>query len=175
MQMNRDILRLAIPNILTNLTVPLLGMVDMHLMGYQDSEVFMGAVALGGVIFNFVYWGFAFLRMSLSGMAAQAYGRESQHDMAMMLFRGLFLAVSGAIVLLLFQSGIEKFSLMVLEGSIEVKTLASDYFYTRIWAAPAAISLMVIYGWFLGMQNALYPMIISICVNVVNIGSSFFS
>jgi len=174
MQMNRDILRLAIPNILTNLTVPLLGMVDMHLMGYQDSEVFMGAVALGGVIFNFVYWGFAFLRMSLSGLAAQAYGRESKHDMAMMLFRGLFLAISGAIVLLIFQSGIEKLSLMVLEGSNEVKALAANYFYTRIWAAPAAISLMVIYGWFLGMQNAFYPMIIAISVNVVNIGCSFF-
>ena len=63
--MNKEILRLAIPNILTNITVPLLGMVDMHLMGYQDSEVFMGAVALGGVIFNLVYWGFAFLRMSI--------------------------------------------------------------------------------------------------------------
>lgn len=174
MQMNRDILRLAIPNILTNLTVPLLGMVDMHLMGYQDSEVFMGAVALGGVIFNFVYWGFAFLRMSLSGLAAQAYGRENKHEMAMMLFRGLFLALSGAIVLLIFQNGIEKLSLMVLEGSSEVKALAADYFYTRIWAAPAAISLMVIYGWFLGMQNAVYPMIISVSVNIVNISSSFF-
>lgn len=172
--MNKDILKLAVPNILTNLTVPLLGMVDMHLMGYQESEVFMGAVALGGVIFNFVYWGFAFLRMSLSGLAAQAYGKASDHEMAMTLFRGLFLALTGAVFLLTFQVGIEKISLFILEGSQDVKVLAAAYFRTRIWAAPAAIALMVIYGWFLGMQNAMYPMIISISVNIVNIGSSFF-
>ena len=172
--MNREILRLAIPNILTNLTIPLLGMVDLHLMGYQDSEVFMGAVALGSVIFNIVYWSFAFLRMSLSGLAAQAYGRSNNNEMAMMLFRGLFLALSGAFVLLVFQSSIVQFSLFILEGSEEVKELARVYFNVRIWAAPAAIALMVLYGWFLGMQNAVYPMIISICVNVVNISCSFF-
>ncbi|WP_430810851.1 MULTISPECIES: MATE family efflux transporter [unclassified Carboxylicivirga] len=172
--MNKDILKLALPNILTNLTVPLLGMVDMHLMGYQDSSVFMGAVALGSVIFNFVYWGFAFLRMSLSGMAAQAYGSNDKHEMAMMLFRGLFLAFSAGLLLLLLQDGVVALSLKILEGSNQVKTLASDYFYVRIWAAPLAIALMVINGWFLGMQNAIYPMIISITINVVNISASYF-
>ena len=171
--MNKSILKLAIPNILTNLTIPLLGMVDMHLMGYQDSSVFMGAVALGGVIFNFVYWGFAFLRMSISGMAAQAYGSKNTNEMAMMLFRGLFLSVTAGILLLLLQEGIVSLSLKILEGTPEVKALASDYFYVRIWAAPLAISLMVINGWFLGMQNAIYPMIISIIINAVNIVSSF--
>ncbi|WP_430813261.1 MATE family efflux transporter [Carboxylicivirga sp. RSCT41] len=172
--MNKDILKLAIPNILTNLTVPLLGMVDMHLMGYQDSSVFMGAVALGGVIFNFVYWGFAFLRMSISGLAAQAFGRKNTNEMAMMLFRGLFLALSAGVLLLLLQKGVAGLSLKILEGSPEVKQLAADYFYIRIWAAPLAISLMVINGWFLGMQNAIYPMVISVTINIVNILSSFF-
>jgi len=167
--MNRSILKLALPNILTNLTVPLLGMVDMHLMGYLDSAVFMGAIALGGVIFNLVYWGFAFLRMSISGIAAQAYGKKDKYDMANTLFRGLLLAFGGALLLLILQTGIEKVSFLVLEGSPEVKELARDYFYIRIWAAPAAISLMVFYGWFLGMQNAIYPMVIAVSVNVVNI------
>lgn len=171
--MNKDILKLALPNILTNLTVPLLGMVDMHLMGYLDSALFIGAVALGGVIFNFVYWGFAFLRMSLSGMAAQAYGRQNMQEMAQLLYRGLFLALMAGVVLLVLQKGVIDLSLMILEGSAEVKALASDYFYVRIWAAPAAIALMVINGWFLGMQNAVYPMIISITINVVNIVTSF--
>ncbi len=171
--MNKDILQLALPNILTNLTVPLLGMVDMHLMGYQDSSVFMGAVALGGVIFNFVYWGFAFLRMSISGLAAQAFGRNSTTEIAMILFRGLFLAVSAGVLLLLLQNGVVGLSLKILEGSAEVKALARDYFSVRIWAAPLAISLMVINGWFLGMQNAIYPMVISIAINIVNIVSSF--
>ena len=167
--MNRSILKLALPNILTNLTVPLLGMVDLHLMGYLDSAVYMGAIALGGVIFNLVYWGFAFLRMSISGIAAQAYGKDDTFDMANTLFRGLLIALSGALLLLLLQTGIEKLSFMALDGSQEVKDLARNYFYIRIWAAPAAISLMVFYGWFLGMQNAIYPMIIAVTVNIVNI------
>lgn len=171
--MNKRILKLALPNILTNLTVPLLGMVDMHLMGYLDSAVYMGAIALGGVIFNLVYWGFAFLRMSISGIAAQSFGKNDQFNMANTLFRGLLLALGGALLLLILQAGIEKMSFFILEGSPEVKALAREYFYVRIWAAPAAISLMVFYGWFLGMQNAIYPMIIAVSVNIVNILLSF--
>ena len=171
--MNKRILKLALPNILTNLTVPLLGMVDMHLMGYLDSAVYMGAIALGGVIFNLVYWGFAFLRMSISGIAAQSYGKKDNYDMSNTLFRGLLLAFGGALLLLILQAGIEKMSFFILEGSPEVKALAREYFYVRIWAAPAAISLMVFYGWFLGMQNAIYPMIIAVSVNIVNILLSF--
>ncbi|WP_066633186.1 MATE family efflux transporter [Labilibacter marinus] len=171
--MHKDILKLSIPNILTNLTVPLLSMVDLHLMGYLDSELFMGAVALGGVIFNFVYWGFAFLRMSISGIAAQAYGKNSDQEMAMVLFRGMLIAILGSLFLLIFQTGLEKLSFLMLDGSAEVKELASNYFYVRIWAAPAAISLMVINGWFLGMQNAVYPMLISVLINIVNIACSF--
>ncbi len=171
--MNNRILKLALPNILTNLTVPLLGMVDMHLMGYLDSAVYMGAIALGGVIFNLVYWGFAFLRMSISGIAAQSYGKNDTFDMSNTLFRGLLLALGGALLLLLLQTGIEKLSFLILDGSPEVKSLAREYFYVRIWAAPAAISLMVFYGWFLGMQNAIYPMIIAVSVNIVNILLSF--
>ncbi len=148
-------------------------MVDLHLMGYLNSELFMGAVALGGVIFNFVYWGFSFLRMSISGIAAQAFGRKDNHAEAMVLYRGLLIAVTGSLLLLLFQAGLEKFSFWLMDGSEDVKELARHYFYVRIWAAPAAISLMVINGWFLGMQNAYYPMLISILINVVNIGCSF--
>ncbi|MCW3787398.1 MATE family efflux transporter [Plebeiibacterium sediminum] len=171
--MHKDILKLSIPNILTNLTVPLLSMVDLHLMGYLNSELFMGAVALGGVIFNFVYWGFAFLRMSISGIAAQAYGRNDNQGVAMVFYRGLFIALAGSLLLIIFQVGLEKLSFVILEGSADVKELARNYFYVRIWAAPAAISLMVINGWFLGMQNAFYPMLISVLINIVNIGCSF--
>ncbi|GAF05550.1 MATE family efflux transporter [Saccharicrinis fermentans] len=171
--MHKDILKLSVPNILSNLTVPLLSMVDLHLMGYLDSEIFMGAVALGGVIFNFVYWGFAFLRMSISGIAAQAYGKKNHQEMAMVLFRGMLIALTGSLILLLFQSSLERLSFWLLEGSADVKELARNYYYVRIWAAPAAISLMVINGWFLGMQNALYPMLISVLINIINIGCSF--
>lgn len=171
--MNKEILRLAIPNILTNLTVPLLGMVDLHLMGHLNSSVFMGAVALGGVIFNFVYWGFAFLRMSMSGVSAQAFGKGNEQDMAMVLQRGLMVALVGSILLLVLQVPVANLSFWILEGSEGVKTIAREYYFIRIWAAPAAISLMVFYGWFLGMQNALFPMIISVSVNLINVVCSF--
>ncbi len=171
--MHKDILKLSIPNILTNLTVPLLSMVDLHLMGYLGSEIYIGAIALGGVIFNFVYWGFNFLRMSISGITAQAYGKKNSNEMAMVLFRGIGIAVFGGLLLLIFQVGIEKLGFSLLGGSPEVTELARSYFYVRIWAAPAAIALMVINGWFLGMQNALYPMIIAVSINLINIGSSF--
>jgi len=170
--MNKEILRLAVPNILTNLTVPLLSMVDLYLMGHLNSTLFMGAVALGGVIFNFVYWGFAFLRMSMSGVAAQSFGRGNRQEMALVLQRGLMVAFSGAALLLVFQGPVGDFSFWLLEGSEEVKVIARDYYAIRIWAAPAAISLMVFYGWFLGMQNALYPMLISVSVNLLNVLSS---
>lgn len=149
-------------------------MVDMHLMGHLDSELFMGAVALGGVIFNLVYWGFAFLKMSLGGITAQAFGANDQEGQSNALFRGLLIAIIGSIFLLTAQTGIEKISFKILDGSPEVKALASNYFYVRIWAAPAAIILMVLYGWFIGMQNALYPMLIAVSVNIVNIAVSFF-
>ncbi|MDA3853839.1 MAG: MATE family efflux transporter [Bacteroidales bacterium] len=173
MQLNKEILRLAVPNILSGLTVPLLGMVDMFLMGQQQSQVYMGAVALGGVIFNIVYWNFAFLRMSVSGMTAQSVGRQNKHESAQVLFRGLLIALFGGLLLLLTQSLVERVGFGVLNGSADVKNIAKIYFYTRIWAAPAAILLFVFSGWFIGMQNTVYPMWIALTVNMVNVIVSY--
>ncbi|HBX87189.1 MAG TPA: MATE family efflux transporter [Marinilabiliaceae bacterium] len=171
--MNKEILKLAIPNILTNITVPILGMVDIYLMGHLDSVYFLGAVALASAVFNFIYWGFAFLRMSTSGLAAQTYGREDRQEMALVLQRGLIIAIAGSLMLLILQGPLADFSFWLLEGSAEVKEQARRYYFVRIWDAPAAIMLMVIYGWFLGMQNSIYPMVIALTVNIVNIISSF--
>ncbi len=173
MQLNKEILRLAVPNILSGLTVPLLGMVDMYLMGHEQNEQYMGAVALGSVIFNIVYWNFAFLRMGVSGITAQNFGRKDKDESAQTLFRGLMIALVGSVLLLLIQMPVEKLSFGLLNGSPEVKELARSYFYMRIWAAPAAICLFVFTGWFVGMQNALYPMWIAVTVNIVNIITSY--
>lgn len=170
--MHGQILRLAVPNIVSNLTVPLLTMVDLHLMGHLSSARFMGAVALGGAVFTLVYWGFAFLRMSVSGQAAQAFGEADEAGAAMVLYRGLLVALVGSLLFILLQQPVELLGFQLLKGSAEVKALARSYYYVRVWAAPAAISLMVLNGWFLGMQNARYPMLISILINVVNIGAS---
>jgi MATE family multidrug resistance protein len=167
--MNRDILRLAIPNIVSNITVPLLGLVDLALMGHLKSEVYIGAIALGGVIFNFIYWGFGFLRMSTSGFTAQAFGEKNKIETIHALARALAVAVLTGLFILALQLPIAWAGFNLIGGSEEVKKLAREYFLIRIWAAPAALSLFVFSGWFLGMQNARYPMIIAISANLANI------
>ena len=172
--MNREILRLAIPNIISNITIPLLGMVDMALMGHLGSEVYIGAISLGGVIFNFIYWGFGFLRMSTSGFTAQAYGENNRPESITILIRALLVAFAISLFILILQAPIAWLSFKLIGGSTEVETLANEYFRIRVWGAPAALSLFVFSGWFLGMQNARYPMIIAISVNIINILLSLF-
>jgi multidrug resistance protein, MATE family len=166
---NQKILRLAIPNIIANVTIPLLGMVDLSLMGHLGSEVYIGAVALGTVIFNFIYWGFGFLRMSTSGFTAQAYGREDHQEEASLFYRSVIIALLIGLLIIVLQKPIVWLSFFFINGSMEVETLARSYFNIRIWAAPATLGLYAITGWLLGMQNARYPMIIAILVNIFNI------
>ncbi|HKJ77955.1 MAG TPA: MATE family efflux transporter [Prolixibacteraceae bacterium] len=172
--MNREILRLALPNIISNITIPLLGMVDMALMGHLGSEVYIGAISLGGVIFNFIYWGFGFLRMSTSGFTAQAFGEKNNTETITILLRALLVALVISLFILALQAPIAWLAFKVIGGSQEVEMLANEYFRIRVWGAPAALALFVFSGWFLGMQNARYPMIIAITVNVINILISLF-
>ena len=172
--MNRDILKLAVPNIISNITIPLLGLIDLALMGHLGSEVYIGAISLGGVIFNFIYWGFSFLRMSTSGFTAQAFGEKNHTESITILIRALSVAFFISLLILIMQAPIAWASFKIIGGSSEVEILANQYFRIRVWAAPAALSLFVFTGWFLGMQNARYPMIIAIAVNVANIVFSVF-
>ncbi len=167
--MDREILKLAIPNIIANITIPLLGMIDLALMGRLGNEDFIGAVALGTMIFNFIYWAFSFLRMGTSGFTAQAYGTGNMDEAITILSRSLFVGLLGAGFLMIFQVPIAMLSFSLIQGSAEVESLAWDYFSIRIWAAPATISLYSLTGWFIGMQNARSPMIISIAINIFNI------
>jgi MATE family multidrug resistance protein len=167
--MNRKILNLAIPNVISNITVPLLGIVDLTMMGRLGDEALIGAIAIGGMIFNFIYWGFSFLRMGTSGFAAQAFGRNDQKEIIGIISRALLVAFIGGFSLILLQFPIERLSFWIINGSEEVETLAASYFYIRIWAAPATISLYAFTGWFIGMQNARIPMIVSITINLLNI------
>jgi MATE family multidrug resistance protein len=171
---NRKILRLAIPNIVANVSIPLLGMVDLSLMGHLGSEIYIGAVALGTVIFNFIYWGFSFLRMSTSGFTAQAYGKEDHEEETALFYRSLIVSILTGLLIIILQKPVVWLSFLFINGSNEVETLARSYFSIRIWAAPATLGLYAISGWLLGMQNARYPMIIAILVNVFNIAMSIF-
>ncbi len=172
--MNRRILRLAIPNIISNITVPLLGMVDMALMGHLDNKAYIGAIAVGSMIFNFIYWGFGFLRMSTSGFVAQAFGRRDLGDVMLNLARPLALALLSGLGLILLQWPIAALGFHLIESSAEVEVLARQYFHIRIFAAPATIGLYALTGWFIGMQNTRIPMVIAITINLLNIGFSVF-
>lgn len=170
---NKSILRLAIPNIVTNLTVPLLGFVDLALMGHLQDPVYIGAIALGSIIFNVIYSGFGFLRMGSTGLTAQAWGAKLADETSLVLIRSLLVAMCLAAILILFQFPVQWVSFKILDGSNTVTELARDYFYIRIWAAPATLGLYAFFGWFLGVQNAKIPMIIAIVINLVNILLNF--
>lgn len=174
MKMNRQILRLAIPNIISNLSVPLLSTVDTALMGRQESAAYIGAVGVGAIIFNFIYWSFGFLRMGTTGLAAQAYGNNNQLELINILGRALLVVCIGSVAILALQIPIAQLSFGLLDGSPEVESIAREYYYIRIWAAPATIGLYAIMGWFFGMQNAIYPMILTIIINIVNIAANLY-
>jgi MATE family, multidrug efflux pump len=167
--LNKKILNLAVPNIVSNITIPLLGIVDLAIMGHLESEIYIGAIALGGMIFNFLYWGFGFLRMGTTGFTAQAFGSRNLARVSEIFIQSLFIGILGGLVIILLQFPIEWFSFKVINGSIDVETEASKYFYIRIWAAPATIGLYAFYGWFIGMQNTKAPMAIAILINVSNV------
>jgi len=168
--MNNRILRLAVPNIISNISIPILGMVDMGLMGHLGDEKYIGAVAVGSMIFNFIYWGFSFLRMGTSGFVAQDYGRRNFTGVMLNLSRALLVAGAGGLLLIILQKPISMLSFFIIDSSSEVETLARQYFHIRIFAAPATIGLYALTGWFIGMQNARFPMMITILVNLLNLG-----
>ncbi len=174
--MNKQILRLAIPNIITNITVPLLGMVDTAIVGHLnngDGIDYIGAIAVGTMIFNIIYWNFGFLRMGTSGFTAQAYGSKDVQEQANILLRASFIAIAAAFLLIVFQKPIGKLSLMLIEDKNSVGALALSYFTIRIWAAPATLGMYALKGWFIGMQDSKNPMWISITINILNIVFSF--
>ncbi|MCG2589630.1 MATE family efflux transporter [Rhodohalobacter sulfatireducens] len=167
--MNRKILRLAIPNIISNLSVPLLGAVDTALVGHLEEVYYLGALAVGSVIFNFIFWGFGFLRMGTTGLTAQEYGRRDRVKMMMILARVQFLALLIGLAILLLQSPIAMLSLWLIDSTQEVAEYTRVYYDIRILTAPGVLALYGINGWFLGMQNAKFPMIITIVLNMLNI------
>ncbi|MBB4036346.1 MATE family multidrug resistance protein [Dysgonomonas hofstadii] len=172
--MNRSILRLAIPNIISNITVPLLGMVDMFIVGHLDSEDYIGAIALATMLFNFIYWSFSFLRMGTSGFTAQAFGAENKGEQTNILLRSLAVAMAAGVLIILLQYFISHAGFYLLNAEPVVKTYAQEYFYVYVWAAPAVLGMYTFNGWYVGMQNAKIPMVVAIGINIVNIGLSFF-
>lgn len=167
--MNRKILNLAVPNVISNLSVPLLGVVDTALVGHLEEVYYLGALAVGGMIFNFLFWGFGFLRMGTTGLTAQEYGRRDRHGIMMMLARVQLVALLIGMALLVLKEPIASLSFWIIESGPEVQAYTLQYYDIRIYTAPAVLALYGLNGWFLGMQNAKFPMIVTIALNVLNI------
>ena len=167
--LNKQILSLAIPNTISNLSVPMLSAVDTALMGRLENEQYLGAIAIGGIIFSFVYWGFGFLRMGVTGLTAQAYGAKDAKESTLILKRAAIVGLLIGLLLIVVQSLIAALSFYLMDAGAEVEQLARSYFHIRIYAAPATLTLHVFHGWFLGMQNAKYPMFLAIVVNLLNL------
>ncbi len=181
MRLRKEILRLALPSILANITVPLVGMVDIAVVGHLGSTdsisgaAFIGGISVGSMLFDLLYWNFGFLRAGTGGLTAQAYGREraaggqAGHETADILSRALRLAFLSGIALIALQWVVVQAAFLVVDCSPQVRSLATRYFYIRIWGAPATLSLFALKGWFIGLQDTLRPMITDLWVNLVNI------
>lgn len=172
--LNREILKLAIPSILANITVPLVGIADIAVAGHLSGSaaIFIGGISIGSLLFDMLYWNFSFLRIGTGGMTAQAYGRDDMSAAAATLIRSVFVSMLIAISCILIQWAFVDFVFLFVKCSPDVRALAETYFHIRIWAAPATLTLMALKGWFIGMQNSVIPMATDLIVNGMNIAGS---
>ena len=168
---DREILRIALPSILAGITVPLVGMVDIAVAGHLDggAAAFIGGISVGSMLFDLLYWNFYFLRAGTGGLTAQAYGRGDPRECARLLVRGVGLAFAIALLVLSIQWPFTRLAFLVVDCTPEVRALALKYFFIRVWAAPATLSLMAVRGWFIGMQDSVSSMLTDLVVNGLNI------
>ena len=170
--MHKEILSLAIPSIVTNITVPLLGLVDVAIVGHMGDASYIGAIAVGSMMMNVICWLFGFLRMGTSGMTSQAYGRGDSKEAATILFQAIALGAAIGILFVLFQPLLLRLFLFFMRPSDEIRAFASVYFHVCVFGLPAALVMYGLTGWFIGMQDTRTPMTVSIFQNIVNIMTS---
>ena len=169
---DKQILQIALPSIVSNITVPLLGMIDVAIVGHMGDAAYIGAVAVGAMVFNLIYWLFAFLRMGTSGMTAQALGQRHLTEVTNILVRSAAIALSIALLLIVLQVPLQMLMFWLIAPTADVAPYAATYFHIAIWGAPASLGLFGLTGWFIGMQNTRIPMLVSIMQNIVNIMAS---
>ena len=169
---DRQILHIALPSIVSNITVPLLGLVDVAIVGHLGAPAYIGAIAVGGMLFNIIYWMFAFLRMGTSGMTAQAWGSRDLPETVRLLIRAVGIGWIVALGLIVLQEPIRQGAFLIIRPTEEVALPATRYFRICIYGAPAMLGLYGLTGWFVGMQNTRIPMLVAITQNVMNIAAS---
>ncbi len=167
--LDRRLWALAWPMMLTNLTVPLLGLVDTAVLGHLDSPIYLGAVAIGANLFTLLYWTFGFMRMGTTGLTAQAYGRRDGFGQTALLVRSLLLAGAIGLALVGIHRPLIELALTLMNPSPEVATLAREYAAIRIWSAPAVLCQYTLVGWMIGTQFPRGPMLMLIAANGLNI------
>ena len=166
---DNDIWRIAAPMILSNISVPLLGMVDTGVTGHLEDAAYLGAVAIGSTIFGFIYAGFNFLRMGTTGIAAQRFGAGDDDGLRQALGQALVVALAIALVLIVLQVPVAALSMRLLGPDANIAEYANQYFFIRIWSAPATLANYALIGWFIGLQNARIPLYIVLAINLTNI------
>ena len=169
---NKEILRLALPSIVSNITVPLLGLVDLMVVGHICNEAYISAIAVGTMIFNVMYWLLGFLRMGTSGMTSQAFGRADKAECIGILVRSLTIGLAFGLSFILAQRGLEWGLLRLMNTPEASWDYVATYFRIVIWGAPAMLGLYGLTGWFIGMQDTRTPMVVAILQNIVNILTS---
>ena len=172
--LNSQIRNIALPAIATNITVPLLGLVDTAITGHLGAAAYIGAVAIGGMMFNMMYWLLGFLRMTTSGLTAQAYGGQQHEGLNAIRWQAMTYGAIAGLTIVLLQWPLHLLMQFFYAPEGEVSALASRYFFILVWGAPAVLTTNSLSGWFLGMQDARSPMITAISQNVVNIVLSLF-
>jgi MATE family multidrug resistance protein len=167
--MHARVWRLAGPIILSNLSVPLLGAVDTAVMGHLPDPAYIGGVAIGGLVFSYIYWGFGFLRMGTTGFVAQAAGAKDADEIRAVLARGLLLAGGFGGLVIALQLPIALAAFAIIDASAKVEGLAETYLFIRIWGAPAALANYVAIGWLIGMQRTGATFVLTVFLNGLNI------
>ena len=170
--LDRRILALALPAIAANITTPLLSLVDVAIVGHLGSAAYVGAIAVGGTVFNMLYWLFGFLRFGTSGLTAQAFGRRDSEAVRLTGLRSLTVALAVGLAILLLSRPLGEFAFWVMDCRGEVREMAATYFGILVWGAPAVLAQYALTGWFVGRQDTRRPMLVSLTINVVNIAAS---
>lgn len=166
---HRAVLAIAVPIVISNLSTPLLGLADTAVMGRMGDPKYIGAVALGALIFTMTYWTFGFLRMGTTGLTAQAHGAKDGAEIRAALGRALIIAGGVGLALIALQIPIGAIAFALLDGSGGVEPLARSYFNIRIWSAPAALANYALVGWFIGIERATTALVLQVVLNTVNI------
>lgn len=166
---HREVWRLAWPMILSGLTVPLVGMVDTAVVGRLPGPEYLGGVALGTLVFSYIFFGFGFLRMGTTGLAAQAFGSKNDRGLKLLFARASIVALVLSTLLYVLHMPLREVAFYLLEGSEQVEQMGRQYFDIRLVAIPAVLMRMVLVGWFLGVQNSHTPLYILLVTNILNI------